>query len=121
MNKYGLWLSRRKLGSGREQQQHQVTSKTVVVEDKPPARPSMTEQQLTDPTMIQVITQLTDAVKLLTLAHGHVWIPGGHVIVNVDGLPTILLLGITRLCVASFPSITKMGRGFNPDVTWRDS
>ena len=41
--------------------------------------------------MVQVITQLTDAVKLLTLARRRVWIPGGHVIVNVDGLPTIYL------------------------------
>ncbi len=38
----------------------------VAVEDKPPARPPMTE--VADPTLVQIIAQLTDAVKLLTLA-----------------------------------------------------
>ena len=37
----------------------------------------------------------------------------GHVIVNVARIVDDFTLGINRLCTAS---ITKMGRGLNPDV-----
>lgn len=57
-NKYGLWLSRRKLGESTEKSP---------MNDKPPARPPMTE--VADPTLVQIIAQLTDAVKLLALVH----------------------------------------------------
>jgi hypothetical protein len=47
-----------------------------------------------------------------------VWFPSGHVIVNVVRIAYDFTLGISRLCIASLVSITKMGRGFNRDVYW---
>jgi hypothetical protein len=44
----------------------------------------------------------------------------GHVIVNVARIAYDFTLGISRLCIASLLSITKMGRGFNPDVYYLD-
>ena len=46
-------------------------------------------------------------------------ISSGHVI-EIVRIAYDFTLGISRLCIASLLSITKIGRGFNPDVYYLD-
>ena len=54
------------------------------------------------------------------ITYGYVWISSGHVIIKVVRIAYDFTLGISRLCIASLLSITKMGRGFNLDVYYLD-